>query len=279
MNDEMSSAVEIVDQGPGSVMVEAEKQASAQRIQAALVIAQKFKRNELQAEKRILEACQRFDLAEKAFYAFPRGGESVKGLTIRVTEMMARYWGNLKYGIRELEQGEGRSIVESFCWDLETNVEVTRAFTVQHRIKLKSGAMKELTDPRDVYEMVANQGQRRVRACILEIIPEHIVETVKDQIHSTLKAGDKKMSFADRLRQMVLLFSGLGVTQEHIEKRIGHPIAECNVDEVVELSAVYRSIKEGEYGREKWFDFKNATEGGKAQETAAKFTGKNVAEK
>lgn len=274
MNDEMSHELEIVDEAPRSVMVEAEKQAAAQRIQAALVIAQKFRRNELHAEKRILEACQRFDLAEKAFYAFPRGGESVKGLTIRVTEMIARYWGNIKYGIRELEQGEGRSIVESFCWDLETNVEVTRAFTVQHRLRLRNGTMKELTDPRDIYEMVANQGQRRVRACILEIIPEHIVETVKDQIHSTLKAGDKKISFADRLRQMVLLFSGLGVTQEHIEKRIGHTIAECNVDEVVELSTIYRSIKEGEYGREKWFDFKVATEGGKAQEVAEKFSGK-----
>lgn len=252
-------------------LVEVEKHAATQRFQSALVIAQKFPRNELKAEQNILKACQRFDLADSAQYLFPRGKTSVKGPTIRFAEMLARYWGNLKYGVREIEQAEGRSVVESFCYDLETNTEVTRTFVVSHKLQYKDGSFKTLTDPRDIYEMVANQGQRRCRACILEIIPSHIVETALDEVSRTLKKGDKNISMADRVRTMVTAFSELGVTLEHIEKRLSHKLEECNEDELVDLRAIYRSIKDGEFGREKWFDFKMPTEGGKAQEVASKF--------
>ena len=57
----------------------------------------------------------RQDLAESAVYEYPRGGERVTGPSIRLAETVARYWGNLDYGITELDQRQGESTVMAYC--------------------------------------------------------------------------------------------------------------------------------------------------------------------
>ena len=46
-----------------------------------------------------------------------------------------------------------------------------------------------LTDPRDIYEVVANNGARRLRACILGVIPGDVIEAAMEQCSITLKAN------------------------------------------------------------------------------------------
>lgn len=142
----------------------------AQEVQAAMVIAKRFPRNEVDSFNRILRSCQRKSLAETATYEYPRGGAKVTGPSIRLAEAMAQNWGNIDFGITELEQSNGESQVMAYAWDLETNTRQTKIFTVPHIRGTKKGNIP-LTDPRDIYEMVANQGARRLRACILGIIP------------------------------------------------------------------------------------------------------------
>ena len=48
-----------------------------QEVQAAMVIAKRFPRNETQSYNRIMRACQRKKLAETAMYEYPRGGTKV----------------------------------------------------------------------------------------------------------------------------------------------------------------------------------------------------------
>ena len=128
----------------------------AQEVQAAMVVAKRFPRDEIEANNRILNACKRKSLAERAIYEYPRGGENVTGPSIRLAEVMAQNWGNLDFGITELEQKNGESTVMAYCWDLETNTRQTKIFTVPHIRYTKKGSVA-LTDPRDIYEMVANQ--------------------------------------------------------------------------------------------------------------------------
>ncbi|PWW19485.1 hypothetical protein DFO73_12055 [Cytobacillus oceanisediminis] len=63
----------------------------------------------------------------------------------------------------------------AYAWDLETNVRQEKVFTVKHSRKAK-GSITKLDDPRDIYELVANNGARRLRSYILGIIPGDIVE-------------------------------------------------------------------------------------------------------
>lgn len=95
-------------------------------VQAALVIAASRPRNELRARDRLLQACQRVNLASGALYQYTRGGTSVSAPSIRLAEAAARAWGNINYGFRELSRRPGESECEAFAWDLETN---TKAFT------------------------------------------------------------------------------------------------------------------------------------------------------
>ena len=139
----------------------------AQEVQGAMVIAKRFPRDEVESFNRIMQSCKRKSLAESAMYEYPRGGTKVSGPSIRLAEAMAQNWGNIDFGITELEQKNGESQVMAYAWDLETNTRQVKIFSVPHVRGTKKGNVP-LTDPRDVYEMVANQGARRLRSCILD---------------------------------------------------------------------------------------------------------------
>lgn len=142
----------------------------AQEVQVAMLAAKRFPRDQVVAYNNILRACQRRKLAENSMYEFPRGNEKITGPSIRLAEAIAQNWGNIDFGFMELEQRNGASQVMAYAWDLETNSRQTKLFSVPHIRHTRKGDYP-LTDPRDIYEAVANQAARRVRACILGIIP------------------------------------------------------------------------------------------------------------
>ncbi len=257
-----------------NAIVEVEASRAIQEVQASLVIAKRFPRDEVDAERRILTSCKRYSFAERAFFSYPRGKDEsgkknvVKGPTIRMAEMLAQAWGNIDYGFTELDRSEGRSIVESFAWDKETNTRSKRVVSVDLKLQFKNGGTKILTDPRDQYEMMANQAQRRTRSCILQIVPADIVEKAVQQCNKTLALGEKAEPLIDRVKRMVVVFSELSVTKEKIEKRLGHKIEETTPEEVVEMIGIYNGIKEGSTRREDWFDY-GAPDGTKAGELNA----------
>lgn len=79
----------------------------AQEVQGAMVIAKRFPRDEVESFNRIMQSCKRKSLAESAMYEYPRGGTKVSGPSIRLAEAMAQNWGNIDFGITELEQKMG----------------------------------------------------------------------------------------------------------------------------------------------------------------------------
>lgn len=242
-----------IDQVSGH-MLEVEKSRAVQEVQASLVIAKRFPRNEVNAELRILKECDRFDLAKSATYSYPRGKEKVSGPTIRLAEVIARHWGNVDYGFRQLELSNGRSMFEAFCWDKETNTKAARTFYVEHKLQLKDRSTKDLTDPRDVYELGANQSQRRVRACILEIIPGYIVDNALARCRESLKRGEGKDPLSARITRMVEAFgTKQGVSLLMLEKRLGRPVGEMTQDEFVDFWEIYNSLDQGNSRKEQWF--------------------------
>lgn len=225
----------------------------AQEVQAAMVIAKRFPRDEYDAYNRIMKACERPLLAENAMYEYPRGGTKVTGPSIRLAEAMAQSWGNLDFGIIELDNKEGESTVMAYAWDLETNTRQTKIFTVKHERKAR-GRINKLSDPRDIYEMVANLGARRMRACILGVIPGDVIDAAVHKCKETIVKGHKE-PFEDRLRKMVNVFDkSFGVQKESIEKYIGCSIEAFTENDLLRLKNVYRSLKDNMAKREDYFD-------------------------
>lgn len=233
----------------------------AQEVQAAMVTAKKFPRNEFESFNRIMVACQRKGLAEKSMYEYPRGGERVSGPSIRLAEAMAQAWGNIDFGIIELEQKAGESQVMAYAWDLETNTRQVKIFSVPHVRSKKSGNVV-LTEPRDIYEQVANYGARRLRACILGIIPGDVVESAIEQCERTL-TGDNKEPLEDTIRAVAATFEKeYGVTIPMLEKFIGCRIESFTMQNLIRLKKVYVSLKDGMAKREDYFEMLPPAEDG-----------------
>lgn len=226
-----------------------------QEVQGAIVVAQHCPRNEQKAYTEIINACKRQSLAEQSMYSFPRGGTNVTGPSIRLAEVIARHWGNLQYGIRELSTDDYETKYEAYCWDVQTNTRASRIFTQKHGRWTKKNGFKSVDDPRDVYEVVASSAARRLRACILEIIPGDIVEEAQDQCKKTL-TGNSDVPLTDRIRKMVQKFSEMGVTEDMISARLGHKVEVITEIELVNLRNIWKSISDGMSRRDDWFDVK-----------------------
>lgn len=224
-----------------------------EEVKGQIFMAKQFPRNIFAAEQRILDTCKRPALAQVAIYRYPKGGTNVTGPSIRLAEAIAQNWGNLSYGIQELEQRNGESVAKAFCWDLETNVRQEKVFTVKHAIGLKGGKIKQLTDPRDIYEKVANDGARRLRACILGVIPGDIIDKAVQQCTDTL-AGNSKGPLKDRIAKILEGFKGhYRVTQEMVEERFGYNADSFTEHDYVDLLNIANSLKDGMSTVEDWF--------------------------
>lgn len=253
----MSTGLSVVGPESGSSAMSIATTRQAAETQAAMIVAKQFPRDETASIARIKRACGRVALAECSMYSYPKGGQQVTGPSIRLAEAMAQSWGNIDYGIIELSNKAGESQVMAYAWDLETNTRRQMVFSVPHIRQTKQGTTL-LTDPRDVYELVANQGSRRVRACILGVIPGDVQDLAIAECEKTLKDGTGK-PLADRIRDMVLAFADLGVTKEMIEERLQHPVTACTSQNVVNLGKIFQSVRDGISKREDWFNVTGAT--------------------
>jgi hypothetical protein len=225
----------------------------AQEVQAAVFMAKKFPRDEYMAYDRIMKSCERVSLAESALYEYPKGGQKISGPSIRLAEAIAQAWGNIDFGVIELDQRNGSSSVMAYAWDLETNTRQTKVFTVKHERKAK-GKINALDDPRDIYEMTANQGARRVRSCILAVIPGDVVDAAVDRCKQTLKNGYKE-PLEDRIRKMIGAFrEEFQVSKEMIEKFIGCTIEAFTDNDFIRLRSVYKSLRDNMAKREDYFE-------------------------
>lgn len=242
----------------------------AQNVQVAMLAAKRFPRDEKEALDRVLNSCCRESLASVAIYQFSRGGSDIQGPSIRLAEAIAQHWGNIESGWREIdrfkdEAGVGVSVIEAFAWDLQSNYRVPRVFNVRHWRDTKKGGYA-LTDERDIYELCANQAARRVRACLLAVIPGDVVEEAQRQCDATLAA--KADTSPESQKKILAAFEPFGVTRAQIEARIQRRLDAITPAQVVQLRKVLASLKDGMSKAEDWFESAeksaaaSATEGG-----------------
>ena len=265
-----------VKNNEGGVAVQASR--AATEVQAQVVMARQFPRDPLQATERILSECDIPELANVALYSYPRGGTQVEGPSIRLAEVLKRHWGNMMSGTIEVDRAGDTSSLLTYAWDLETNVMSRKEFKVKHVRDSNRGGKQQVTEERDIYEVAANAGARRERACILALIPGHVVNAAVARCKKTMqtKIGDVHAA-AER---MVAAFEAeFKVSKVQIEKRLHHRLDSISAAEIVSLGQIYNSLRDGYAGVEDYFE---AVEQGpaptttvdKARAAAAKAAGK-----
>jgi len=234
-----------------------ESQRAVHEVQTALVVARRFPRDVGKCVERIMNACQRPSLAEAAVYQYARGGTNITGPSIRLAETVAQQWGNFDFGFHELHRGRDEesgvpySEIRAFAWDMESNTRRALQFRVSHWRDTKGGGYA-LKDERDIYELIANQAQRRVRSCIMAVIPGDVFDDAVTQCEVTLRA--KADTSPEALIKLQSAFNEFGVTRSQIEARIQRRLEAITPAQVVQLKKVYVSLRDGMSSPSDWFE-------------------------
>ena len=233
----------------GAVTIEIERAVAEAKGQMQL--AKMFPRDLNGAYAELMEACKLKALAEVAFYSVPQGGQKVTGPSIRLAEEIARVYGNFEFGHRELSRIEagpgpkdfGRSEVEVYAWDKQTNNRSIRQITVLHVLDTRDGPRK-LRDQKDIDNKIANVAAKQLRGRILAMMPKWMVEAAITECRETL-SGNNDEPISVRVRKMTQAFAKFGVTTEHLERYLGHKLDDTLADEIIDLTGVFNAIKEG----------------------------------
>ncbi len=223
-----------------------EQSRAVAEVQGAIVLAQQKPRDKAAAIAEMEESCRIKELAEGAFFKFVRAGQSVTGASIHLARELARCWGNIDYGIKELarDDGHGQSEMLAFAWDLETNVRAETVFIVPHIRDTKSGP-KVIAEVRDIYENNANMGARRLREQIFAVLPRWFTEKAETICHDTLQNGGGE-PLPVRVAAMVKAFEAIGISKARIEKKVGCAVDRIDAVILANLSIAFKSIKRGE---------------------------------
>lgn len=222
----------------GAVAIEQER--AIAEAQGQLILAKRFPRDLNAAYAELMTACKSKAFAEAAFYSVPNRGT---GPSIRFAEEVARCYGNVEYGHRELSRTNGKSEVEVYAWDKEKNNYSRRQITVMHIVDTKQGP-KPCRDQADIDNKIANVASKQMRGRILALMPKWLVEEAIQACKATI-AGTNDEPIEARVRKMTQAFAKYGVTTEHLERYIGHSLEHTLLDELVDLTGVYNALREG----------------------------------
>ena len=239
-----------------------------------MMVAQKNRRRMVEVDEDITYVCKKFKMGEKAMYVYPRGGQTITGPSVHLAKEIATVYGHIDFGYRETKINDEEVRVETYCVDLQNNIKESRTFTVHLSRFTKKNGKTILTDPRDQYELVANYAARRVRACILGVIPSHIIDRAIEVCENTLREGDGKMSHDQRIEKMVAVFRELKVGVEDLEQRLGHKIEATIPAELVALQKIFTSLRDGASSRGDWFEAYVKTDSGKVADLNEKLKSK-----
>jgi hypothetical protein len=165
---------------------------------------------------------------------------------------MARCWGRIEHEWRELERRDEASQVLCRAWDFQSMTVATRTLTVKHWRDTKSGGYP-LRNQRDIDLLVANKASRHLRECILNLIPQDVIDDAIAICDAAIAHGDGT-PFEDRVKNMVRKFDKVGVTVAMIEDYLQHPLAALVPEQLPRLFEIFKSIKDGVEQREKFFD-------------------------
>lgn len=229
-------------------------------VQGAIMVAQRVPRNINAAIEEMRKVCTIEMMADRAFFAYDKGGKTISKGSIHLAREEARIWGNITYGIKELSRrdarpGElyGESEMLAYAWDLQTNARPETTFIVPHYMDLKGGKKKALTEGRAIYEHLANMGSRRLREMIFSVIPRWLTDEAEDLCRRTLENGDGKTPFKERLATAITVSKTWNVTPAMIEKKFGCAITQLNSSHLAELRIIFRSFKNNELSLDEAF--------------------------
>ncbi len=178
------------------------------------------------------------ETANGCFYHLSRGGDEINGVSVRMAEIIASCWGNLRVQSRIIGN-DGRTITaQGVCHDLESNLAVS--VEVKRKITGKNGQ----TFSEDMQVVTGNAACAiAFRNAVLKVVPKAITQGVINEVQEEAK---KNIDLAKNRQQCVVYFVSLGVAETQLFEFLGiNTMEEITADMIMNLRGIATAIKEG----------------------------------
>jgi hypothetical protein len=182
------------------------------------------------------------DTAAKCFYALQKGGKEIQGPSVRLAEIVAVNYGNLRFGQKYIgETEDGKSVIaEGFAYDLQKNV--AARIEITRRIVDKFGK-RYGNDVIETTKLAA--GSIAKRQAIFQVIPMMFTQQIFEQCKKAA-VGDIK-TLSQRRTKAIEWFAKFGVTQDRVLASVGKAsLEEIGLKELEYLIGLSTAIKDGE---------------------------------
>ncbi len=194
-------------------------------------------------------ACVSVEVAEACEYTLPRkkqNGEKIQGPTVRLAEIVASQYGNLRIGSRITEINQTEVVAQGVAHDLETNVMWTAE--VRRSIVGRNGRYSQ-----DMIVMTCNAASAVAsRNAVFKAIPMAIVGPIAE------KAKQVALGTAETLKtrrdKLLGWFTAKGIGKDRIFAGLEvNGEEDINLEKFQELNGLWNSVREGEVTAEEAF--------------------------
>ena len=233
-------APDIMTTGEGVVESSALERITRSEIDVQIATAHRFPRSIARFKQEALSmATLDEETAAACFYVVPRAGKNIEGPSIRLAEIVAGCWGNLRAETRVIDEDDHFVTAQAMCIDLERNVAIRTE--VQRRITDKFG--HKFKD--DMIVTTANAASSiALRNAVFRVVPMAYVKPVFEQA-KRVAVGDIK-TLRERRQRAIEWFSKLGVTQDRVLFTLQKSsIEDVDLDDLLKLQGLRTAIQDG----------------------------------
>lgn len=227
-------------------------QVNQQEMLTAIDVAQRWPRDIMKVKKAVGDlACIDQETAKACFYSKPLGKnkdtqkeEFATGPSIRLAEIVATQYKNIRFGSRIVETGEKWVTVQGITMDLENNISYTA--DVQRSIwSAKSGGYRYSQSMIETTTKAA--GAIAVRDSIFKVIPLGLFAAELKKIKATATGANSGVPIEERLIKAFSQFKVYKVTPEQIMEQLGiKSAAEATEEHLETLIGLFNAIKDNE---------------------------------
>jgi hypothetical protein len=240
----VNNQIEVPSANRAGQSTQIEQARAMAQVHAMMRMAQEFPRDPRLVWTRMEDACGQMELAERAFYRFPRGdGQQVSGASVHLARELARCWGNVDFGVSELARDDykGESEMLAQAWDIETCIRSYATFIVPHKRDKGNKSMPLLT-MRDIYESNANAGARRLREAIFAVLPLRFCLEAQKLCTKTLEDKNSAVPMHERVEELVNWYAKKGVKSDQLKDKVGKPVGQWAAGDLALLRVIMHSL-------------------------------------
>lgn len=189
------------------------------------------------------------DTAQECFYSLPRDGRNIEGVSVRLTEIIASCWGNIRVQARIIGNDGKMITAQGVCHDLETNT----AYSVEVKRRITDRNGRTFSD--DMQVVTGNAACAiACRNAVLKVIPKAVIANVEKRIKQVARK-EIASKLDERRDNMVAKFNELGVSTATLLNYMQiTDEADIDTNMVVQMAGIYTAIKDGSTTAENVFN-------------------------